>query len=151
MARTDVIPAMMNLKYTLSLAAAGLLCLLAADAAGAEDRLRPFTTDGCSDFPNGTPAHKELWLRCCIAHDRKYWLGGTYRERLQADQELRTCVQAVGEPAVAALMLAGVRVGGSPYWPTRFRWGYGWPYTHGYRALTPEELAQAKKLEPAAN
>lgn len=29
-------------------------------------------------------------------------------------------------------MLSGVRVGGSPYWPTKFRWGYGWSYPHGY-------------------
>lgn len=125
---------------------AGLCCLLAGTPAHAEDKLSPFTTDGCSDFPDGTPQHKDLWLKCCIAHDRKYWIGGTYEERLRADLELRQCVKAVGEPAVAELMLAGVRVGGSPWWPTHFRWGYGWPYTHGYRALTPEEQEQARKL-----
>lgn len=130
-----------------------LACLLAAaparpDSGQRAEQLQPFTTDGCSDFPDGTPAHKDLWLKCCIAHDRKYWIGGTYSERLSADMELRTCVQSVGEPAIANLMLAGVRVGGSPYWPTRFRWGYGWPYTHGYRALTPEEREQVRKMEP---
>ncbi len=123
-----------------------LACLLAAAPACAEEQLKPFTTDGCSDFPDGTPEHRDLWLKCCIAHDRKYWIGGTYAERLQADLELRQCVSAVGEPAIADLMLAGVRVGGSPYWPTRFRWGYGWPYTHGYRALTPEEIEQVRRV-----
>jgi hypothetical protein len=112
----------------------------------ATEQLKPFTTDGCSDFPNGTPKHRKLWLKCCIEHDKKYWMGGTYKQRLQADFDLRACVQAVGKPAIAELMLAGVRVGGSPWWPTRFRWGYGWPYPHGYRALTPDELEQARKL-----
>ena len=123
-----------------------LSCLLAALPACAQDKLSPFTTDGCSDFPNGTLKQQDLWLRCCIAHDKKYWAGGTYGERLQADRELRDCVAAVGEPAIAALMLAGVRVGGSPYWHTPFRWGYGWPYGRSYQALTPEEKEQARKL-----
>jgi hypothetical protein len=107
--------------------------------------INAFTTDGCSDFPDGTPSHKNLWHQCCTAHDLKYWAGGTFDERLQADLDLRACVNSVGEPAVAQLMLAGVRVGGSPWWPTSFRWGYGWPYTHGYSALTQEELEQIKK------
>ncbi len=123
-----------------------LVCAIGASPARADDTLRPFTTDGCSDFPNGTKGHEDLWLKCCTAHDKSYWMGGTYEERLKADLELRACVQSVGEPAIANLMLAGVRVGGSPWWPTRFRWGYGWPYSRGYRALAPEEREQARKL-----
>lgn len=106
--------------------------------------IKPFTTDACSNFPEGTLNHKDLWLKCCTAHDLKYWAGGTFGERLQADLDLRACVSAVGEPVIADLMLAGVRVGGSPWWPTSYRWSYGWPYTHGYRALTPQEQAQVK-------
>lgn len=108
--------------------------------------LKPFTTDGCSDFPNGTLKQKNLWLACCTAHDKKYWAGGTYQERKLADRELKECVAAVGKPAIAQLMLAGVRVGGSPWWHTPFRWGYGWPYGRGYKALTPEEKEQAHIL-----
>ena len=108
--------------------------------------LRPFTTDGCSDFPDGTPSHKTLWLACCTEHDKAYWQGGTYDERRKADAALRRCVANVGEPAIAALMLAGVRVGGSPYWPTRFRWGYGWPWPRGYRAPTSVERDQIHRL-----
>lgn len=108
--------------------------------------LRPFTTDGCSVFPDGLPNHRELWLRCCTEHDRSYWLGGTYDERRTADRRLRRCVAAVGEPAIAELMLRGVRVGGSPWLPTPFRWGYGWPYGRGYQPVTPEERAIADKL-----
>jgi hypothetical protein len=107
--------------------------------------LKPFTTDGCSKFPDGMPAHKTLWLSCCTEHDKAYWQGGTYRDRRKADEELRRCVANVGEPGIAALMLAGARVGGSPYWPTRFRWGYGWPWPRGYRALTPAERDQVQQ------
>lgn len=113
------------------------------------ENIRPFTTDGCSQFPDGTHAHKNLWLRCCTEHDNKYWAGGTYDERANADLELRACVQSVGEPAIAELMLAGVRVGGSPWWSSAFRWGYGWPYTHGYKVLTPDELEQVRNQKEA--
>lgn len=122
-----------------------LICMLGGCQTTAS-QLSPFTTDGCSLFPDGTQNHKDLWLKCCTAHDRQYWMGGTYDERLKADRELRACVQSVGQPAIAELMLAGVRVGGSPWWPSRFRWGYGWPYTRGYTALSEEEKEQARKL-----
>lgn len=108
------------------------------------DQLKPFTTDGCSAFPDGTFDQQQLWLQCCTAHDESYWRGGTEEERDLADRELRTCVAGVGEPAIAALMLAGVRVGGSPYFPTRFRWGYGWSYPRFYGPLTTEELEQVR-------
>lgn len=102
-------------------------------------------TDGCSDFPDGTPAHNDLWHKCCVAHDIKYWAGGSYEDRFKADLDLRMCVQSVGESVIADLMLVGVRVGGSPWWPTRFRWGYGWPYTKGYSELTLDEQGQVQK------
>lgn len=110
--------------------------------------LRPFTTDGCSLFPEGTREQRKLWLACCTEHDLTYWRGGTHAERKHADARLQQCVAQLGEPQTAALMLEGVRVGGSPYWPTPFRWGYGWPYGRGYKALTPEEQAQVDALFP---
>lgn len=124
-----------------------LTSLLAAPVFTSADTLQPFTSDGCSRFPNGTPWQNELWLACCTAHDRAYWKGGTYQERLDADRELEACVARVGEPEVALLMLAGVRVGGSPFFPTTFRWGYGWPYPRYYGPLTDEELEQLEALE----
>lgn len=101
--------------------------------------LKPFTSDGCSAFPDGTKEQKTLWLACCVAHDRAYWRGGSYKQRADADKDLRVCVEKVGKPQVALLMLAGVRVGGSPFFPTTFRWGYGWPYPRFYGELTPQE------------
>ncbi|HBY88518.1 MAG TPA: hypothetical protein DEO86_21920 [Colwellia sp.] len=111
------------------------------------ETIEPFTSDGCSAFPDGTFAQQELWLSCCTAHDYAYWQGGTYEQRLTADKLLRQCVANVGEPQIANLMLAGVRVGGSPYLPTSFRWGYGWSYPRFYKPLTSEEKRQITLLE----
>ena len=106
--------------------------------------LKPFTSDGCSSFPDGTLEQKTLWQQCCFAHDVAYWQGGSYGEREKADFELRSCVAGVGEPAIAVVMLAGVRVGGSPLFPTEFRWGYGWPYFRWYQSLTKSELKEVR-------
>ncbi|MCK5003417.1 MAG: hypothetical protein KAS57_10345 [Gammaproteobacteria bacterium] len=116
------------------------LTILTLNACAYTGGLKAFTTDGCSYFPDGTNDHKDLWLRCCLEHDITYWHGGTYKERLAADLALRECVRDFGEPVTAQIMLGGVRVGGSPYWPTQFRWGYGWPYLRSYKKLTSEEL-----------
>ena len=113
------------------------------------ETIKPFTSDGCSIFPDGTFEHKDLWLACCTAHDYAYWKGGTQKQKEKADKELRQCVAKVGQPKIAELMLAGVKVGGNPYLPTPFRWGYGWPYPRDFKALTEEELEQIKSLTPS--
>ncbi|CAM3683833.1 hypothetical protein [Rheinheimera salexigens] len=123
-----------------------VLCLLFSITLTAET-IKPFTTDGCSAFPDGTFSQNELWLSCCTAHDFAYWQGGTYAQRLQADKQLRQCVAQVGQQHIAYLMLAGVRVGGSPYLPTSFRWGYGWSYPRWYRPLTAAERKQISTSE----
>jgi hypothetical protein len=107
--------------------------------------LKPFTTDGCSAFPDGTPVNRTAWLNCCIRHDMAYWKGGTHGERKDADRALESCVANIGEPEIAKLMRTGVRAGGSPYWPTPFRWGYGWPYLRGYKALSSEEQVEVQQ------
>ncbi len=122
-----------------------LLLLFGISAVCFGGDLKPFTTDGCSSFPDGTPDNRALWVNCCIRHDLSYWKGGTSQERLDADLALQNCVKAVGETEVARLMLAGVRAGGSPYFPTPYRWGYGWPYARGYRTLSTDELVQVQQ------
>ena len=37
-------------------------------------------------------------------------------------------------------MYEAVRTGGRPYFPTWYRWGYGWPLGRGYKELTEEEV-----------
>jgi len=125
--------------------------LLLVSAYVQADTLKPFTSDGCSAFPDGTVEHKKLWLNCCLQHDFDYWQGGSYQQRLSSDQRLQACVTKVGEPTIAALMLAGVRVGGTPYLPTSFRWGYGWSYPRLYGELSVEELAQVARLSTNLN
>ncbi len=106
--------------------------------------LSPFTSDGCSRFPNGTPAQQDLWLGCCEQHDLAYWRGGSYKERLSADDALEACVAALDEPVIAAIMYMGVRVGGTPFAPTDFRWGYGWPLYRGYKPLSEQEQQEVE-------
>ena len=112
----------------------------------AADALKPFRSDGCSSFPDGTIQQSTLWLRCCYQHDLSYWQGGTKLQRMVADYDLQQCVNAVGEPTIAKLMLAGVRVGGSPYFPTTYRWGYGWSYMRGYKPLDANEKTQVQQM-----
>ena len=130
-----------------------LLLVLAGTVALADevdDELEDFVSDGCSAFPDGTMKQKELWRSCCVVHDLSYWMGGNYDERTEADLALRECVYHAGEPAIAELMLAGVRVGGTPWLPTRFRWAYGWPWGRGYDELSDEEKTQfADKIKAA--
>lgn len=119
-------------------------CITITDAS---DNIKTFTTDGCSLFPDGYLNNKDLWLPCCIAHDKAYWQGGTWQQRLNADRQLKYCVADLGEHIIAALMLNGVRVGGAPFWPTRFRWGYGWDYSdlRGYKPLSEQEKQAVHK------
>ncbi|MGH1426956.1 MAG: hypothetical protein ACRBEE_03390 [Arenicella sp.] len=120
--------------------------LILSSHAALPDKLQPFTSDGCSAFPDGTLFQQTLWQQCCTTHDKAYWQGGTYQQRLDADLALEACVAKVGEPDIAKLMLAGVRVGGSPYWPTSFRWGYGWKYPRAYRATTTKQSTSIDTL-----
>jgi hypothetical protein len=81
-----------------------------------------FKSDGCSCFPDGN------WVECCVRHDLVYWVGGTRKERLIADAELKKCVSEKGHSITAVLMYYGVRAGGVWWLPTAFRWGFGWDY-----------------------
>ena len=111
-----------------------------------EGELKPFTSDGCSAFPDGTLSERKLWRSCCVEHDFDYWIGGTEEEREASDHRLKACVESVGEPVVASMMLAGVRAGGTPHSPAEFRWGYGWPTGRGYKSLTDDEREQLAEL-----
>lgn len=101
-------------------------------------------------FPDRALIGQADWCSCCLAHDLAYWQGGTAAERLASDRELARCVQdAARSPLLAQMMLTGVRVGGSPYLPTSYRWGYGWWYGRLYEALSDGDKAQATVLRAA--
>lgn len=117
--------------------------------------LKPFTTDGCSMWFDGTPEQPYLWRHCCVAHDLDYWQGGTEEQRLKSDERIRACISKAQGKAMADYMYANVRWGGSPYWMTTYRWGYGWDYwegflQRGYKTPSAEEQAQIEALLPAA-
>ena len=81
-----------------------------------------FMSDGCSVFPDSS------YRECCVEHDKTYYVGGSWRKRLQADDKLFMCVAHTKgiEPKIAApLMWIGVRVAGPSYIWTPFRWGFG--------------------------
>ncbi len=110
------------------------------------DELAPFTTDGCSMFPDGTVSDATLWQQCCVTHDFAYYRGGTREDRADADDGLAACISEVtASTTFGNLMWAGVRVGGTPALPTPWRWGYGWTYdpTDGYRDLPADQVDAA--------
>lgn len=129
-------------------AAAGVTAMLvAATLAGcagpgqpSTSRPAPFAADGCSCFPDGT------WGHHCVEHDLAYWRGGTAQQRLQADRLLRQRLADDGRPLVGNLMFLGVRFGGTPWLPTPWRWGFGWPYPRGYRELSAAEQGAAQAM-----
>jgi hypothetical protein len=133
-------------KYRLRVFYCASLAVLTLGACQYTERLAPFASDGCSRFLDGTVTDPELWHHCCVEHDKAYWLGGDYGERMAADLRLQNCVVDAEQQALGAVMLTGVRVGGSPFWLTDYRWGYGWPYTRGYRSVTEDERKLAQSM-----
>jgi hypothetical protein len=97
-----------------------------------------FTTDGCSRWPDAS------WKACCITHDIAYWCGGSEQDRKEADQELKRCVNNKTR-VWGNIIYAGVRIGGLPWLPTPWRWGYGWDnWPNGYEKS--KSMPQVKKL-----
>lgn len=123
-----------------------LILLLVAPVLTHAGQLNDFRSDGCSLFPDGTPFRQDLWCDCCMAHDLAYWQGGTRQQKRQADQALRRCVaEKTGSTVLADAMYFGVRLGGSPVFPTWYRWGYGWRYGRGFRSLNGYEQKQIEE------
>jgi len=96
-----------------------------------------YKSDRCTWFPDGDYAD------CCAAHDQEYFVGGGLKARLASDKRLRKCVLAKGggfkRKLLANAMFVGVRIGGVPFLPTPFRWGFGnkWPKMRPFRGCAP--------------
>lgn len=119
-----------------------VVCGLFSLSAWAEN-IKPFKSDGCSLFPDGHLLARDAWCNCCVEHDIAYWQGGTEAQKEQADIALRDCVlQTTGNELLAEGMYRGVKYGGHPVFPNWYRWGYGWPYGRGFKALDTNEQHQ---------
>lgn len=111
-----------------------------------------FETDGCSggmsDLWRRWFGRPPPWEGCCVRHDVRYWAGGTWLDRLRADWLMLVEVACSKKRLallilfIAVAMFVAVRFGGSPYWNTSYRWGYGWDFERrrGY-AQIPKETA----------
>ncbi len=102
--------------------------------------ITPFHTDGCSSYPNGTIKHPNLWVHCCIAHDIRYWIGGSRKDKKNADTELNRCVAQVTSQLHGSLMEIGVEIGGEPInEKIPWRWAFGFKQQK-YNPLSLEQL-----------
>ncbi len=88
---------------------------------------RPFTTDFCTGYFDGTLDRPGLWEDCCVTHDLYLWAGGTQQDRTLADLDLKLCVKEKGAPTHSVLMWLGVRIGNlSPIKLDGKHWGNAW-------------------------
>lgn len=98
-------------------------------------RLKPFSTDLCTHYPNySKDGTLRPYSQCCLMHDLEYWVGGTQTERKQADRNLKHCFKSLGYDMRSRLVFEGVRIFGKPYW------GYAWTdLKPSYWELTPDQ------------
>jgi hypothetical protein len=70
-------------------------------------------SDGCTRVPDFD------FRGCCVNHDICYQAGGSARDRLVCDQQLRRCIANAGHPILAQVYYAGVRAFGGSGFRTR--------------------------------
>jgi hypothetical protein len=103
--------------------------------------LKPFLTDYCTAYYEGTRERPGVWKHCCLEHDLYFWAGGSRSDRQGTDFRLGKCVEATGEVEQARLMYAAVALGGLS--PIKFRakhFGNAWDNSRPrYIRLTSEE------------
>lgn len=107
--------------------------------------LKPFTSDFCSEWPDGKITDPKQWADCCFTHDMSYWIGGNKNERIAADKQLKKCVRNASDSFNGFLMYLGVRMGGKPG-NTAYAWGYGWTQDRDYVEVNSDEAKKAVKL-----
>ncbi|MEA1938071.1 MAG: FAD-binding oxidoreductase [Pseudomonadota bacterium] len=113
-------------RRTVAFAALTLLPVIAILAVTDLDGTTPFASDGCTLFPDGD------WGECCRAHDFTYWAGGPAEAREEADHVLGQCIIDSGHPIAGRIITQIVRITGTPWLPTYWRWGFGRPWPAGY-------------------
>jgi hypothetical protein len=106
---------------------------------------RPFVTDSCTGYPEGTKKNPTLWEDCCKTHDLYFWAGGNKSQRKTVDKELRSCIKSKGGKFHATIMYLGVSIGGLS--PIKFggkQWGNAWGKKTRKTKLSEPELAELK-------
>ena len=117
------------------------LALLSLQGSEANSTLKPFFTDGCTLFLDGTSKRPDLWVHCCEEHDMRYWFGGSEADRDKTDLRLKACVQEVAGETWAALIYAGVRTGHLSPLKNKTHWSWGWKQERNYSELNPSEIS----------
>lgn len=119
------------------------LSLIASVAWAKKDAdLKPFLTDGCTSYAEGTRAQPDLWKHCCVEHDLFFWAGGSHAERKETDLRLKSCVEKTGELTHARLIYLGVTIGDTS--PIHFKgkqWGHAFEGRERYLSLNEREKA----------
>lgn len=110
----------------------------------AESKLKPFETDGCTMFVDGTPKNPGLWRNCCVEHDLRYWFGGSKADMDATDVRLKSCVEKVAGATWANIIYSGVRAGHHSPVKNKTQWNWGWVEKREYKPLTLPEVAVIK-------
>lgn len=114
---------------------------------------KPFVSDSCSGFMSSgyqlltktasylrllmigehcrwstTKGKKLPWRDACVRHDHHYYEGGSWKDRWDADVKLMMDVIDQGYPFWGVVMFIAVRLGGTPFFPLPWRWGFGYNF-----------------------
>lgn len=123
----------MKLKYL-------LIFLTIISTHSAFGALKPFVTDGCTLFADGTLKRPGLWTHCCEEHDMRYWFGGDQADMDKTDIRLRSCVKDVAGKTWADLIYTGVRAGHTSPVKNKTHWSWGWSTERANTPLTAKEI-----------
>ena len=93
-----------------------------------------FIWDGCS---GGISALTNLFFmkvdwqdgKGCLTHDYAYWRGGSFAMKKKADTDLYDHIISLGHSKIYAYVVwIAIALGGMPFIPAPWRWGYGYPF-----------------------
>ena len=106
--------------------------------------IKPFHTDYCTGYPEGTREEPMLWANCCIKHDLAYYVSGTRKDRRKADKLLRSCVEKVSTKTRANIMYTGIVLGHLSPIKAKTAWGWAWK---NFERKSFDELSDEQKQE----
>lgn len=127
-----------------------LFSLISLSINASELKLKPFETDGCTMFVDGTKSEPKLWRHCCVEHDLRYWFGGSTTDMDETDLRLRSCVEKAAGDYWAAVIYRGVRAGHYSPIKNKYFWSWAWSVKRENVKLTTDEstyvIAQLRNL-----